>query len=309
MSRVALREFIFGHSLSNRSSFHPSLKTVQKAVAAGVAGLGFVSICVWALDPGVAAELARNADNPIEFFLRQASLTSASAPQPAPAAAVAPIETRARRKERGAAKLALRSTVCVRLCDGYFFPAANAAACGALCPGAATEAFFQPSGAGGLDKAISAAGQRYTALPNAFRYQTTVDATCSCRGGEKANASALALRDPTLRRGDVVMTEIGMRVFQGGGSPRGASAFASLAKAAMPPEARSVLLAMERASAPAPVLQRAAAERAPIAARAPRRQRVASLRWPPSGPRAAGVRSVWALRPGPKAYGLNEAYW
>jgi hypothetical protein len=307
MSRVALRELLVGRKSSDCSSSHPSLKAVQKAVAASVAGLGLASICFWGLDPGVAAELARNTDSPIEFLLHQASPGGASE---ARSAAIAPSEMRTPRKERAAARPASRNTVCVRLCDGYFFPAANAAACGALCPGAATETFFQSPGADGIDKAMSAAGRKYTALPNAYRYQTTVDATCSCRGGENANASLLALHDPTLRQGDVVMTDDGMRVFRGGGSPQGESAFSSLAKATLPPEKRSILLAMERASAPPAAVQRAAAERAPIAAKASRHQRLASLRWLPVALRVpGGVHSVWAQRPGLKVYGLSEAYW
>lgn len=311
MSRVALCELPVGRKSSDPSSSQPSLKAAQKAMAASVAGLGLASICFWGLDPGVAAELARNTDSPIEFLLHQASPSSASEPRTAALAAVAPSEMRIPRKERAAAKPAAQSTVCVRLCDGYFFPVANAAACGALCPGAATEAFFQSPGADGIDKALSAAGQKYTALPNAYRYQRTVDAMCSCRGGENANASLLALHDPTLRQDDVVMTDDGMRVFRGGGSPRGASAFLSLAKATLPPEKRSVLVAMERASALPAAVQRAAAQRAPIAAaKASRHQRLASLRWLTVASRVpGGVHSVWAQRPGLKIYGLSEAYW
>jgi hypothetical protein len=257
--------------------------------------------------------LARNADSPIGFILNQAALSSAPAARPAGSvAALTPSEAPAKHKERGSARLAVaRSTVCVRLCDGYFFPADNAAACGALCPGAATEAFFKPPGVDGVDQALSATGRKYTALANAFRYRTSFDETCSCQGGRMANASLLALADPTLRQGDVVMTQNGMRVFRGG-PLKGSSAFIGLAKAKLPPEKRSILLAMERVSAPGSSARRPSPEPTPTAAKAPpRHMRTASIHWAPLiVPRpAGGAHALWAQRPGFRVYDLSDAYW
>jgi hypothetical protein len=313
MSRVALRLSLARRELppSERFSSHPSLRSAQRAVAAGLAGLGLASVCFWGLDPGVAAELARNADSPLEFILNQASPKRVPAAPPVAVTALTPSAAPAKRKERSSVKLAAKSAVCVRLCDGYFFPTDSAAACGALCPGAATEAFFQPPGVDGIDKALSATGRKYTTLANAFRYRTSFDETCSCRGGDTANASLLALSDPTLRQGDVVMTEDGMKVFRGGGSQKGENAFIGLAKAKMPPEKRSILLAMERVSAQGAGARRPLRERTPTAAKAsPRHVRTASTHWAPVAPRpAGGAHALWAQRPGFKVYDLSEAYW
>lgn len=111
---------------------------------------------------------------------------------------------------------------CVRLCDGFAFPvgeagsgqAAQEAACRSACPGAPTALYSAPAGAKDLD-ALSRGGSPYTALPMAFRYRETLTPQCTCRPvGATASTSAL-LTDMTLRRGDVVMTRVGARHFDG----------------------------------------------------------------------------------------------
>jgi Protein of unknown function (DUF2865) len=79
--------------------------------------------------------------------------------------------------------------VCVRTCDGYYFPLhmneaslrqAGDTACQSLCPGAETKLYRMSSR--GIEGAVSVdGGQRYTALPTAFRYRKTYDAACFCR--------------------------------------------------------------------------------------------------------------------------------
>ncbi len=106
------------------------------------------------------------------------------------------------------------------------------------------------------------------------------------------------------------MTQDGIEVFRGR-ALKGANAFWSLAKATMPPEKRSILLAMERVSAPRPVARRAAQspDRIPaVAAKAPRHMRTASLRWPPLAPRVAGGLRAVSARPF-RSYDLDEVYW
>jgi Protein of unknown function (DUF2865) len=79
--------------------------------------------------------------------------------------------------------------VCVRTCDGYFFPLAglgqrgqNAATqlCQAQCPGAETELFSMSEG-DDITKAVGPGGKSYTELPNALRYQKATVQGCSCR--------------------------------------------------------------------------------------------------------------------------------
>jgi Protein of unknown function (DUF2865) len=77
--------------------------------------------------------------------------------------------------------------VCVRLCDGYYFPIdtrtislreGGDAACQSLCPASETKIFLKP---GEIEDAEAPDGVSYTELPNALRYRKTFDATCHCR--------------------------------------------------------------------------------------------------------------------------------
>jgi hypothetical protein len=148
---------------------------------------------------------------------------------------------------------AAREPVCVRLCDGFFFPLTTAAydatsqnaACNSLCPDAPTEVFYR-NGSDRIEDAVSATGQPYTALPVSLRYRATADNTCSCH---RNVVSYAPLRDVTLRRGDAVMTPAGFMVFRGAeGAPHRAGDFAALAKSPMPAARRGVLQALERVS-------------------------------------------------------------
>ena len=102
-----------------------------------------------------------------------------------------------------------------------------------------------------IEDAYSATGQKYTALPVAKRYQTSFDSTCTChRDGVEAHADQAVLHDSTLRKGDVVMTADGFRVYQGNGAGHD---FVALSKASgVPNDERAALVAMERASAGSP---------------------------------------------------------
>jgi hypothetical protein len=237
-------------------SFSPSVLSrpvfARRVAASVLAGVGLVSVALWSFDPGIAAELARNADSPIGFIVSQAARgeTAGETVRPErerPPGRVAMAETRKGRSDKIASRM-FSKAVCVRLCDGYFFPKSEGASCGALCPGAATQVFLQPSGADGIEKAVSLAGGRYTALPAAFRYRTAIDRTCGCGVAAPLDEQLAALRDATLRTGDVVMTAGGMRVFEGG--RRRGGAFAGLGQAPMPAARREILLAMERTAHP-----------------------------------------------------------
>lgn len=92
-------------------------------------------------------------------------------------------------------------TICVRTCDGYFFPISPYASqsriqldqdlCRASCPTAETRLYVQGAEAD-VDTATAVDdGSPYTALPNAFRYRTALDQTCSCRPAGKTWAETL----------------------------------------------------------------------------------------------------------------------
>jgi len=143
--------------------------------------------------------------------------------------------------------------VCVRLCDGFFFPlsaaagdvASQDAACNSLCPDAPTEVYYR-NGSDSIEGAVSAHGRLYTALPVSLRYRGTSDNTCTCHRDVVAYAP---LHDATLKRGDAVMTPAGFMVFRGAeAASHGPGDFTALGGAQFGAGARGALQAMERAS-------------------------------------------------------------
>lgn len=81
-------------------------------------------------------------------------------------------------------------TMCVRLCDGYYFPinfsiprhkvSRDADLCVASC-GSEARVFFAPSPNGEIADAHDLTGRSYKSLPNAFVYRTRQVAGCTCR--------------------------------------------------------------------------------------------------------------------------------
>jgi hypothetical protein len=110
-------------------------------------------------------------------------------------------------------------TVCVRSCDGYYFPisystvpsrfADDERACQRLCPAAEASLYAFHNPGEGMEQAVSTSGQPYTALPNAFRYRKEVTAGCSCRRPGQSWADALKNADDstTLESGDIIVTD------------------------------------------------------------------------------------------------------
>jgi hypothetical protein len=85
-------------------------------------------------------------------------------------------------------------TVCVRLCDGYYFPVSFSTlpnhfdrddeACQARCA-APTELYFHQNPGGSIDQMVSRRTQQpYTSLRTAFRYRKEYVAGCSCKAAE-----------------------------------------------------------------------------------------------------------------------------
>lgn len=114
---------------------------------------------------------------------------------------------------------------CVRSCDGYFFPVgpaqsgdgrqAQAMTCNTLCPGADV-ALYRTSQGGTIENATGPRGQLYQSLRNAFRFREKFDATCTCSGLGTTGLGHVAITDDfTLRSGDIVVTERGVRIFAG----------------------------------------------------------------------------------------------
>ena len=169
----------------------------------------------------------------------------------APSPSGASTGPRAVRHARRATVAASGRAVCVRLCDGFFFPSAVTSggdeACASQCPDAPTAIYYQRSD--GIDDAVSARGELYSALPVANRNQAAFDETCSCHKSLTRSYVADLLRDRTLRNGDLLMTPNGFTVFRSGKSSAvSQSDFVTLSKASdVPKSARAELTAMEHA--------------------------------------------------------------
>lgn len=108
-------------------------------------------------------------------------------------------------------------TVCVRTCDGFFFPVnfstvparfgQDEGICKRTCPGTEAMLFSYPNPGGTIEQATSTSGQPYTSLPNAFKYQTEYVKDCSCRPAGQSWEQALSGADDTIQRGDIVVDE------------------------------------------------------------------------------------------------------
>ena len=81
-------------------------------------------------------------------------------------------------------------TMCVRLCDGFYFPISGATTgsglsrdadvCNASC-GTEARLYYHPNAGGDVDSMVDLTGMAYSALPNAFRYRKALVADCRCR--------------------------------------------------------------------------------------------------------------------------------
>ena len=123
-------------------------------------------------------------------------------------------------------------TYCVRLCDGRHFPVPRQSgvdpqeSCNSFCPAAKTQIFSGP----GIQYAANANGKRYSDLPNAFVYRDKIVDQCTCNGKSPLGlARADAVDDPTLRTGDIVATNEGLKAVRVG--RRGGIEFTDLDKA------------------------------------------------------------------------------
>ncbi|BAM88975.1 conserved exported hypothetical protein [Bradyrhizobium oligotrophicum S58] len=111
-------------------------------------------------------------------------------------------------------------TVCVRSCDGAYFPISFATvpgrfadderACKAQCPAADATLFTYRNPGEDMNQAVSVNGQPYSALANAFKYRTEFNPSCSCKAPGQTWADALkSIDDKTSaeQQGDIIVTE------------------------------------------------------------------------------------------------------
>jgi len=111
-------------------------------------------------------------------------------------------------------------TVCVRTCDGAYFPVSFATVparfpddektCKALCPATEANLYAYRNPGEDMNQAVSTTGQPYTALPTAFKFRASFDPTCSCKAAGQTWSDALKAVDDKAQleqQGDIIVTE------------------------------------------------------------------------------------------------------
>jgi hypothetical protein len=111
-------------------------------------------------------------------------------------------------------------TVCVRTCDGAYFPISFATVparfpddektCKALCPAAEAVLYAHRNPGEDMSSAVSISGQPYTALPTAFKFRSEFNPSCSCKAAGQSWADALKSADDKAaaeQQGDIIVTE------------------------------------------------------------------------------------------------------
>jgi hypothetical protein len=111
-------------------------------------------------------------------------------------------------------------TVCVRSCDGAYFPISFATVpgrfpddertCRALCPAAEATLYSYRNPGEDMNQAVSINGQAYSSSPNAFRYRQEFNPSCACKAAGQTWSDALKSIDDKAeaeQQGDIIVTE------------------------------------------------------------------------------------------------------
>src|ERR1700693_3977488 len=110
-------------------------------------------------------------------------------------------------------------TICVRTCDGFYYPISYATSpdrfrddeqtCQRMCPASEVSLYMYHNPGEEVQQAVSLAGKPYTELPTAFSYRKALNPACSCRKPGESWNDALKTSGPddTVAPGDVVVTE------------------------------------------------------------------------------------------------------
>src|SRR5712671_2006839 len=150
-------------------------------------------------------------------------------------------------------------TVCVRSCDGAYFPISFATVpgrfpddertCKALCPAAEATLYSYRNPGEDMNQAMSINGQPYSSSPNAFRYRQEFNPSCACKAAGQTWSDALKSIDDKAeaeQQGDIIVTEESAKkmarpLTKGAATKKGAAATTATAPApeASPPAADS----------------------------------------------------------------------
>ncbi len=161
-------------------------------------------------------------------------------------------------------------TVCVRACDGYYFPISFATSqsrfaddersCKALCPATDANLYAYRNPGEDINQAVSISGQPYSASPNAFRFRQEFTPSCQCKAAGQTWSDALKNIDDraSAQQGDIIVTEEQAKRMsqppanakQPAAQKKGAAPAAAAAQPAAPPPAAAPAGASATASAP-----------------------------------------------------------
>jgi hypothetical protein len=157
-------------------------------------------------------------------------------------------------------------TVCVRTCDGFYFPISFATVparfpddektCKNLCPAAEATLFSYRNPGEDMNQAVSINGQSYSSSPNAFRYRQEFNPSCACKAAGQTWSDALKTIDDKAsaeQQGDIIVTEESAKKMsrapakgaaaKKGTAPAGTTATAPATPEASPPAANSTAAA------------------------------------------------------------------
>jgi hypothetical protein len=118
-------------------------------------------------------------------------------------------------------------TLCVRTCDGAYFPVSFATVadrfqedektCKSLCPATEAVLYAHRNPGEDMNQAVSLSGQPYSALPTAFKFRVSHDPACSCKAAGQTWSDALKSVDDKAvleQQGDIIVTEESARKMQ-----------------------------------------------------------------------------------------------
>ena len=76
-----------------------------------------------------------------------------------------------------------------------------------MCPATEVALYTYRNPGEDVSQAVSLSGTPYKQLANAFRYRQEFNSACSCKRPGQTWTEALGSNDPTLERGDVIVTD------------------------------------------------------------------------------------------------------
>ena len=103
------------------------------------------------------------------------------------------------------------TTVCVRMCDGFFFPVSqrvsssrfehDASVCRSRCGQSEARLFYHSTQSGSMENAVDLNGRGYARLPNAFLHRKKLVSGCACKPEPLSDASQMRHQQYALAEG------------------------------------------------------------------------------------------------------------